>query len=46
MLEDGQSALVPVDTRLGDIIVIIPGGAVSYVVKLHDSGDYKFTGEW
>jgi hypothetical protein len=46
MLEDGQPALVPVETRLVEIRVIIPGGAVPYVVRSYDSGDYKFIGEW
>ncbi|CAN9356773.1 unnamed protein product [Alternaria alternata] len=45
LLSFGRLALVPAATAPDDVIVIIPGGAVPYVVRLIDSECCKFIGE-
>lgn len=47
LLDFGRLALVPQSTKLGDAIVVLPGGAVPYVVRFwHRKEHCIFVGEW
>jgi hypothetical protein len=43
----GYPALVPEAATVGDIITVMPGGAVPYVLRpREEEGEYEFIGEW